>query len=129
MDENVLDNLKGALQELSTLLDNPAIKTAIQAVPDSIMGPVVDGLQTVLNVIKDALEELKSSLGSVTALEDLLKTINDLLTAAQGLAPGQQGTLETVKTIVKTLQDLPGVADIEQILTLIGQIITKLEAL
>ncbi len=129
MDENVLQKLKEALQELSTLLDNPAVKTAIGAIPDSIMNPVIDGLKTVLNVIKDALNELKNSLGSVTALGDLLKTVNDLLAAAEGLAPGQKDTLNTVKTIVKTLQDLPGVADIEAILTLIGQIIAKLEAL
>ncbi len=129
MPDNVLVELKQALQELSALLDNPAVKTAIQAIPDSIMDPVIDGLKTVLNVIKDALNELKNSLGSVTALGDLLKTINDLLTAAEGLAPGQKETLETVKTIVKTLQDLPGVAEIEEILNLIQQIITKLEAL
>ena len=129
MDENVLQKLKDALQELSTLLDNPAVSTAIRAVPDTIMNPVIEGLKTVLNVIKDALDELKDSLGSVTALDDLLKTVNDLLTAAEGLAPGQQGTLTTVKNIVKTLQDLPGVAEIEEILTLIGQLVAKLEAL
>ncbi|HEV3469727.1 MAG TPA: hypothetical protein VG148_10430 [Pyrinomonadaceae bacterium] len=129
MEENVLEKLKEALQELSTLLDDPAVQTAIRAVPDAIMDPVVGGLKTVLNVIKDALKELKNSLGSVTALEDLLKTVNDLLAAAEGLAPGQKGTLNTVKTIVKTLQDLPGIADIEEILTLIGQLVAKLEAL
>ena len=129
MEDNTLQKLKDALQELSTLLDNAAVRTAIGAIPDSIMNPVIEGLKTVLNVIKDALNELKSSLGSVTQLGDLLKTVNDLLTAAEGLAPGQKGTLETVKTIVKTLQDLPGVADIEAILNLIGQIVTKLEAL
>jgi phage-related protein len=127
--ENTLDQLKESLQELSTLLDNPAVKTAIGAVPDSIMNPVIDGLKTILNVIKDALNELKNSLGSVTQLGDLLKTVNDLLTAAEGLAPGQKDTLETVKSIVKTLQDLPGVAQIEEILTLITQIVTKLGAL
>jgi hypothetical protein len=127
--DNVLADLKKALQDLSALLDNPAVKTAIGAIPDSIMNPVIGGLKTVLNVIKDALNELKTSLGSVTTLGDLLKTVNDLLTAAEGLAPGQKDTLETVKTIVKTLQDLPGVAEIEGILNLIQQIITKLEAL
>lgn len=129
MNDNVLAELKQALQELSTLLDNPAVRTAIGAIPDSIMNPVIDGLKTVLNVIRDALNELKNSLGSVTALGDLLTTVNNLLAAAEGLAPGQKDTLETVKTIVKTLQDLPGVAEIEEILTLIQQIITKLEAL
>ena len=129
MEDNTLQKLKEALQELSTLLDNAAVKTAIGAVPDAIMNPVVEGLKTVLNVIKDALNELKNSLGSVTQLGDLFKTVNDLLTAAEGLAPGQKSTLETVKTIVKTLQDLPGVAQIEEILGLIGQIVTKLEAL
>jgi len=127
--ENTLAQLKQSLQELSTVLDNPAVKTAIGAVPASIMKPVIDGLKTILNVIKDALNELKKSLGSVTQLGDLLKTVNDLLTAAEGLAPGQKNTLENVKTIVKTLQDLPGVADIEEILTLITQIVTKLGAL
>lgn len=129
MDENVLEQLKEALQELSTLLDNLAIKTAIDAIPDSIMGPVIEGLKTILNVIKDALDELKASLDSVGTIGELLSTINNLLAAAEGLAPGQKETLEDVKNIVKTLQDLPGLADIEAILTLIGQIITKLENL
>jgi phage-related protein len=129
MEENTLQKLKEALQQLSTLLDNAAVRTAIGAIPDSIMNPVIEGLKTVLNVIKDALDELKNSLASVTSLGDLLTAITDLLTAAEGLAPGQRDTLETVKTIVKTLQDLPGVAEIEEILTLIQQIVTKLEGL
>jgi phage-related protein len=127
--ENTLVQLKQSLQELSTLLDNPAVRTAIGAVPDALMKPVIDGLKTILNVLKDALSELKNSLGSVTQLGDLLKAVNDLLTAAEGLAPGQKSTLETVKTIVKTLQDIPGVADIDEILTLVGQIVGKLAAL
>lgn len=126
---NTLEQLKQSLQELSTLLDNAAVRTAIGAVPDAIMNPVIEGLKTILNVIKDALNELKNSLGSVTQLSDLLSAVNSLLTAAEGLAPGQRDTLETVKTIVRTLQDIPGVAQIEEILTLIGQIIGKLEGL
>src|SRR5215213_3070605 len=125
MADNTLQKLKDALQELSTLLGKDDVRNAVGAIPDAIMNPVIEGLKTVLNVIKDALGELKNSLGSVTKLEGLLKTVNDLLTAAEGLAPGQKSTLDTVKTIVKTLQDLPGLADIEAILTLISQIVTQ----
>lgn len=129
MAENVLEQLKGTLQELSSLLDQDAIKNAISLIPDAIMNPVIDGLKTILNVIKDALNELKQSLDSVVNIEQLLSTINNLLEAAEGLAPGQKDTLESVRSIVKTLQDLPGIQDIEEILSLIDQIITKLEAL
>jgi hypothetical protein len=129
MDDNVLEDLKDALQDLSTLLDNDAVKTAISAIPDSIMGPVIDGLNTILNVIKDALNELKDSLDSVVNLDELLSTVNGLLNAAEGLAPGQKETLDTVRTIVKTLQDIPGLEDINQILGLIDQIVAKLAAL
>jgi phage-related protein len=129
MEDNVLDDLKEALQDLSTLLDNDAVKTAISAIPDRFMVPIIDGLNTILNVIKDALNELKESLDSVVDLEELLSTVNGLLDAAEGLAPGQKEALDTVRTIVKTLQDIPGLEDINQILGLIDQIIAKLAAL
>jgi hypothetical protein len=129
MADNVLDELKQALQQLSTLLDNTAVKTAIGLIPDSIMGPVIEGLKTILGVVKDALDELKASLDSVVNIEELLGVISSLLDAVEGLAPDQRSTLESVRAIVKTLQDIPGPADIDEMLGLIGQIITKLEAL
>jgi len=129
MADNVLEQLKEALGELSTLLDNAAIKAAIGAIPDSIMAPIIEGLKSVLQVIKDALDELKESLDSVVNIEELLTTVNSLLEAAEGLAPGQKDTLDSVKAIVKTLQDLPGLAEINEIITLIDQIVGKLEAL
>ena len=126
--QNTLQQLKEVLTKLSVLLDNPAIKTALGQIPDSIKKPVRDGLKTVLNVVQEALNKLKDNLGAVTTVHELLGVINDLLAAAEGLAPGQKDTLETVKKIVKTLQDLPGAAQITEILGLITQIITKLEA-
>jgi phage-related protein len=129
MDDNVLEDLKKALQDLSSLLDQDAVKTAIGAIPDSIMDPVIEGLKIILDVIKDALNELKESLDSVVNLDELLTTVTGLLDAAEGLAPGQKDTLDTVRTIVKTLQDIPGLEDINEILGLIDQIVAKLEAL
>ena len=127
--QNTLQQLKEALQQVSTFLDKPEVRTALGQIPASIKTPVLDGLKTVLNVIQKALNELKANLNAVTTVQDLLKVINDLLTAAEGLAPGEKATLDDVKTIVKTLQDLPGAADIQQILDLIQQIITKLNSL
>jgi uncharacterized phage infection (PIP) family protein YhgE len=124
--DNKLQELKQALQQVSTFLDNPAVGTALGQIPASIKDPVFDGLQQVLNVIKTALDELKGSLAAVTTVQDLLRVINDLLDAAAGLAPNEQDTLNSVKTIVQTLRDLPGAAEIEEILNLINQIITKL---
>ena len=129
MADNVLDELKEALEELSTLLDRAEVKTAIGLIPDSIMGPVLEGLKTILGVVKDALDELKNSLGSVGSIGDLLGVVSQLLDAVEGLAPSQRDTLESVRAIVKTLQDLPDAAAIDELLTLIGQIVTKLEAL
>ncbi len=127
--QNTLQQLKQALQQVSTFLDNPAVRTALGQIPASIKDPVMEGLRTVLGVIQTALNELKANLSAVTTVQDLLKVINDLLVAAEGLAPGQKDTLDTVKTIVKTLQDLPSAAEIEEILNLIQQIITKLGSL
>lgn len=127
--DNKLQELKQALQQVSTFLDNPAVRTALGQIPASIKTPVFDGLKQVLDVIKKALDELKGSLSAVTTVKDLLKVINDLLNAAAGLAPGAQDTLNNVKTIVQTLQDLPGAAEIEEILNLINQIVTKLNSL
>ena len=127
--DNTLQQLKTALQEVSTFLDNPAVRTALGQIPASIKDPVMEGLRTVLGVIQTALNELKNNLSAVTTVQDLLKVINDLLTAAEGLAPGQKDTLDSVKTIVKTLQDLPSAAEIEEILNLIQQIINKLQSL
>jgi uncharacterized phage infection (PIP) family protein YhgE len=127
--EKTLTQLKTSLTELDTLLGKPEVKTAIEAVPDSLMNPVLGGLKTVLNVIKDALNEIEKNLDKLTGLDQLLKTVNDLLTAAEGLAPGQKETLKSVKDIVNTLQDLPSAADILAIVNLIKGIIAKLEAL
>ncbi len=127
--QNTLQQLKTALQQVSTFLDNPTVRTALGQIPASIKTPVMDGLKQVLGVIQTALNELKANLNAVTTVQDLLKVINDLLTAAEGLAPGQKDTLDSVKTIVKTLQDLPSAAEIEEILNLIQQIINKLQSL
>jgi uncharacterized phage infection (PIP) family protein YhgE len=127
--DNKLRELKTALEQVSTFLDNPAVGTALGQIPASIKTPVFDGLKQVLDVIKQALDELKGSLAAVTTVQDLLKVINDLLNAAAGLAPGAQDTLNNVKTIVQTLRDLPGAAEIEEILNLIDQIVTKLNNL
>lgn len=127
--QNTLTQLKTALQEVSTFLDKPEVRTALGQIPASIKNPIMEGLRTVLGVIDTALKELKANLGAVTTVQDLLKVLNDLLTAAEGLAPGQKDTLDSVKTIVKTLQDLPNAAEIDSILTLITQIIGKLQGL
>jgi uncharacterized phage infection (PIP) family protein YhgE len=127
--EKTLAQLKTSLTELDTLLGKSEVKSAIEAVPDSLMNPVLAGLKTVLNVIKDALGEIEKNLDKLTGLDQLLKAVNDLLTAAEGLAPGQKETLKNVKDIVNTLQDLPSAADILAIVNLIKGIITKLEAL
>jgi hypothetical protein len=129
MEDNVLQDIENALDQLSELLDQDAVKQAISAIPDNIMAPVIDGLKTVLNVIKDGLTELKENLDSVVNLDQLLGTISSLMEAAEGLAPDQKDTLETVKNIVKTLQDLPGLEDIQRILDKIDAIVAKLEAL
>jgi hypothetical protein len=127
--DNVLDQLRDSLQQLSNLLDQSAIRTAIGLIPDSIMGPVIEGLKTILNVVRDALDELKSSLDSVANIEQLLTTVNGLLEAVEGLAPNQREALQQVRAIVRTLQDLPGAAEIDELLTMIQAIVTKLESL
>jgi ABC-type transporter Mla subunit MlaD len=129
MEDNVLQDIENALDNLSELLDRNEVKTALDAIPDSILDPVVDGLKSILDVIKEALNELKENLDSVVNLDELFTTISSLLEAAEGLAPGQKETLDTVGNIVKTLQDLPGLEDINRILGKIDQIVAKLEAL
>jgi len=127
--DNTLQQLKTALQAVSTFLDRPDVRTALGQIPASIKDPVMEGLRTVLGVIQTALNELRDNLGAVTTVQDLLKVINDLLTAAEGLAASQRETLDQVKAIVKTLQDLPSAAEIQEILTLVQQILDKLQNL
>ncbi len=127
--QNTLQQVKQALQAVLDFLSKPEVATAFTQIPDSFKNPVKNGLNSVLNVIQRALNELKDKLSAVTTVHDLLGVINDLLTAAEGLAPGEKDTLETVKSIVKTLQDLPDAQQIQQILDLVQAIITKLGAL
>lgn len=129
MEENVLDKLKSALESLSGLLDEQTIKDAIGLIPATLKDPVIDGLKTVLDVITNSLNELKGQLDSIVNLDQFFDTVNNLLEAAEGLAPSEADTLNSVSSIVGTLQDLPGLAEIEEILTLIGSIITKLDSL
>ena len=71
--DNKLQDLKKALDETLTFLNNPAVTTALGQIPDSIKKPVLDGLKQVLEVIKKALDELKKNLSAVTTVKDLLK--------------------------------------------------------
>jgi len=128
-DQNTLDQVKTALQAISDFLDKPEVRTALGQIPDTIKKPVLDGLKTILDVVQKALVELNKNLGAVTTIQDLLKVINGLLTAVAGLAPDQQATLDTVKNIVKTLQDLPDAAQVKAISDLAGALITKIENL
>jgi cysteinyl-tRNA synthetase len=128
-DQNTLDQVKAALQSISDFLDKAEVRAALGQIPDTIKKPVLDGLKTILNVIQKALDELNKNLGAVTTIHQLLDVINALLDAAQGLAQSEKDTLESVKSVVKTLQDLPDAAQIKAISDLAGGIITKIEHL
>jgi len=127
--DNKIAELKDALQKTSDFLDKPEVRTALGQIPGTVKDPVFEGLNTVLDVIKTALNELKSNLGAVTTVQDLLKVINDLLDAAAGLASGEEETLNRVKGIINTLQSLPNAAEIESVIALVEQIIQKLGSL
>ena len=129
MDAKVLEELKTSLQELSVQLDDQKVKDAIASLPESIIIPVIEGLKSVLNIVKDSLTELEAKRDSVANLQEVLGTVNNLLAVSRGIAPDEKDTLESVKTIVNTLQDLPGLEKLSEILTLIDQIVSKLEAL
>jgi phage-related protein len=129
MAENTLEKLKSALQELSGILDDSTVKTALGAIPASIKTPIVEGLKTVLNVVKNTLKELKDKINSVVNLQKLFATTTKLLEAVEGLAPDRKSTLEEVKTVVNTVQDVANAQqEIEAILTQIDQIVQKLAA-
>ncbi len=129
MADNTMQQLQTALTQLNTMLDDPTLKQGFSQIPDSIKSPIKDGLNKVLGVINSALTELKSKLGAVTTIQGLLGVINNLLGAAEGLAPGEKATLDQVKGIIGTLQALPDAQQIDQIITLIQQITGKLAAL
>ena len=129
MDVKVLEELKTSLQELSVQLDDQKVKEAIASLPESIITPILEGLKSVLNIVKDSLTELEAKRDSVANLQEVLGTVNNLLAVSRGIAPDEKDTLESVKTIVNTLQDLPGLERLSEILTLIDQIVSKLEAL
>lgn len=124
--QNTLDQVKTAIQAISDFLDKPEVRAALGQIPSTIKQPVLDGLKTILGVVQKALDELKQNLGAVTTIHDLLNVINNLLNAVAGLAPDQQATLETVKNIVKTLQDLPDATQVQAISDLASGLITKI---
>lgn len=124
--QNTLDQVKTAIQAISDFLDKPEVRAALGQIPSTIKQPVLDGLKTILGVVQKALDELKQNLGAVTTIHDLLNVINNLLDAVAGLAPDQQATLETVKNIVKTLQDLPDATQVQAISDLASGLITKI---
>jgi uncharacterized protein YoxC len=129
MADNTLTKLKDALNQLSSLLDNAAIKTALGAIPASLKTPIIEGLKKVLDVVKTTLNELKQKINSVIQLDQLFATTTSLLDAVAGLAPDQQSTLDSVRSVVSTLQDVSQAQqEIDAILAQIDGIVTKLGA-
>ncbi len=129
MADNALDKLNSALDDLSKILDEPAVKTALGAIPASVKTPIVEGLQKVLEVVKTTLKELEDKIASVVNLDKLFTTTTNLLDAAEGLATDQKSTLEDVKKVISTLQDVSQAKEkIAGILTKIDAIVAKLKA-
>jgi ABC-type transporter Mla subunit MlaD len=126
---NVLGDVEKALDDLSALLDQPTIRQAVGKIPSELKSPVIDGLKSILDVIKKALNDLKANLQSIVNLKELFGTINSLMDAAEGLAPGEKDTLDQVKKVVSTLEDVPGLADIDRILGKLDAIVAKLQGL
>jgi hypothetical protein len=129
MADNALDKLNSALDDLSKILDEPAVKTALGAIPASVKTPIVEGLQKVLEVVKTTLKELQDKIASVVNLDKLFTTTTNLLDAAEGLATNQKSTLEDVKKVISTLQDVSQAKEkIAGILGKIDAIVAKLKA-
>jgi len=129
MADNALDKLDSALTDLSTILDDPAVKTALGAIPASIKTPIVEGLQKVLDVVKKTLKELEDKIASVVNLDKLFTTTTNLLDAVEGLVTDQKSTLEDVKKVISTVQDVSKAKEkITGILAKIDQIVNKLKA-
>lgn len=120
--------LKQALTELSTKLDDAGVKKAIGCIPDSVKTPVIDALKQVLNVIKQTLKDFEKELDCITGITPLFDVVNNLVDAAKGLVPGEEGkaNLEKVKDVFNTLKDIPSTQDITDIVTLIDAIVEKL---
>lgn len=127
--ENVIENVKNALDELSSLLDDGDVKGALGRLPGTFKTPIIEGLKTVLRVLQDGLRELNDAVPDVETIEQLLGVVDKLLEASEGLVPGQKDALETVRKIAQALQDLPTAEDIQAIIAKIDEIISKLENL
>lgn len=129
MADNALDKLDSALTDLSKILDDPAVKTALGAIPASIKTPIVEGLKKVLDVVKKTLKELEDKIASVVNLDRLFTTTTNLLNAVEGLVTDQKSTLEDVKKVISTVQDVSKAKEkITGILTKIDEIVNKLKA-
>lgn len=129
MADNALDKLNTALDDLSTILDEPAVKTALGAIPATIKTPIIEGLKKVLDVLKNTLKELSDKIASVVNLDKLFTTTTNLLDSAEGLVPDQKSTLEDVRKVVSTVQDVTQAKEkIAGILTKIDAIVGKLQA-
>ena len=125
--DNVLEKLNISLQDLSLSLDQPEVKTAINAFPKKFMNPIIEGLRVVLIRVRDYLSEQREQCDSIANINELLETTNSLLGATDRLSLGEKRTLDDAKKLVRNLQNLPSLAKIEEILTLINDIFSKLE--
>jgi hypothetical protein len=136
---DVLRTLKTSLQDLSSMLDHPEVRGAIEALPQKFMAPLIQGLIVVLTQVREYLNQLKSQQAPyqqdisqpdpIAALEEWLDSANGLLAASSEPAVAQTPTVGQAKQRVGDLQNLPHLTEIESLLTLINDLFCKLEEL
>lgn len=127
MEDDPIAKLKSALEKLDTLLSGPIVAQAVEQL-GSIIRPIIEILVQLLNLIRDALQEIIDGLEGV-GIEEISETVNELLDAAAGLLPGQADRLEEIKSALGFLENVPSVEDLQEVLDLLTSITTKLEAL
>lgn len=127
MEDDPIAKLKSALEKLDTLLSGPVVATAVEKL-GSIIRPIIDILVQLLNLIKDALQEIIDGLEGV-GIEEISETVNELLEAAAGLLPGQADRLDEIRNALGFLENVPSVEELQEVHDLLTSITTKLEAL
>ena len=133
--KNIYQELKDALQDFKTFLDENVlkIKPAIQALNSLIpqISELLDKLIDLMGKLKAEIEKLNpNSIPGLAEVSSFTTKIKAFLTTAKSLLPNEAGTIDDVLSVADVVSGLPSLNDVKaEILTLIDEITGKLQEL
>jgi ABC-type transporter Mla subunit MlaD len=135
-DSNIYEELKDALEDFKTFLDEnvATIRPAIQALASIIEGivDVIDLLVDLMNDIKTEIQNLDvSSIPGLSEVSEFTTKIASFLDASADLLPDEaEGTVSDIRSALNVVGGLPSLDEVKQdILDLIDAIVGHLNSL